>query len=102
MVCGDCCTTVICSVDLRLPAFLACCRRRCTEAITSACWLKDASPSDDVHARLLAIWSSTEGNCVSAFTLGSQGWPSTAFIKASPCRFLLLLTKLSAAWTWSG
>ena len=39
MVCGVCCTTVICEPDLRLPAALAWARKVWTAAITSADWL---------------------------------------------------------------
>ena len=35
-------------------------------------------PSDEVHERFLSMLASTEGNSVSAFTLGSQGCLSTS------------------------
>ena len=36
--------TLICSFDLRFPAFCAPARRRCTEFITSSGWARKASP----------------------------------------------------------
>ena len=37
-----------------------------------------------------------------AFTLGSQGCPSTAFIRFVPVRVLFCCSQLAAAATWSG
>jgi len=39
----------------------------------------------------------TEGNCVSAFTLGSQGILSTAWASASPFRFVFCCIQRSAS-----
>ena len=58
--------------DFRFPAASAFARIRCTAAMTSACCVAEASPSADVHARFFDRSSSTDGNCVSAFTEGSH------------------------------
>src|SRR5271167_1588772 len=102
MVLEDGCVTVICDVDCSVPAACALARIVCTAAITSACWLADACPRLDVHERLCARLSKTEGNCVSALTLGSQDCWSTACASAVPVRLLFCASQSSAYATWSG
>src|SRR5215469_11737019 len=102
MTCGDSCTTVICEPDFRLPEAYALARSTWTADMTSAVCVWYASPKAEVQLRLLARLLRTDGNCVSAFTLGSHGWASTACIRVAPERFLLNCRKLLAAAIWSG
>src|SRR6516162_4456574 len=89
--------TVCCGVLFKLPAACALARMLCTAFITS-CWkLKYASPKDEVHDRFLLIWSRTEGNWVSAFTLGSHDWLFTAAINWSPFRLEFCCSQRSAS-----
>jgi hypothetical protein len=50
-----------------------------------------ASPSEDVQDRLLSMFSSTEGNSVTAFTLESQGSFSIALPSCCPLKALVIL-----------
>src|SRR5882762_8422336 len=102
MTCGDCCTTVSCGPDFKLPAANALARKNCTAVITSAAWVWYASPSDEVQLRFVAMLASTEGNCVSAFTLGSHGCWSTACSRAEPLSLPFCWAHPAAAATWSG
>src|SRR5271170_7857100 len=93
MVCGDCWTTVICEPDFRLPAAFAFARKVWIAVMTSACWLWYASPSCDVQERFWAKLLSTDGNSVSALTLGSQVCLSTAVASALPVSVLFCSTQ---------
>ena len=95
-------TTLICWPDFRFPASYAFARIRWIAAITSACWFADTSPSAEVHPRFCASFSSTLGNCSNAITEGSHSSSCAACCSGSPVRFGLVLTKASAASTWSG
>src|SRR5277367_2800481 len=102
MICGDCCTTVICEPDFRLPAACALARNTCTADITSAACVWYASPNEVVQLRFFARLSRTEGNCVSAFTLGSHDWAFTPSINALPVRLVFICSQFSATVIWSG
>src|ERR1700733_8172320 len=102
MTCGDCCTTLIWEPDVRLPAACALARNTWTADMTSGPWVAYASPKVEVQLRFFAMLSSTDGNCVIAFTLGSHGCESTACIRGWPVRELFWCRKLDAAVTWSG
>src|SRR5208337_1501864 len=49
IISGDCCTTLICGPDLRLPAACALARNACTADIMSAGCMWYASPKDEVQ-----------------------------------------------------
>ena len=49
-----------------------------------------------------AMLLSTDGNCVSALTLGSHDCPFTAVPNALPVRFWFCCSQLLATATWSG
>src|SRR6267143_2302639 len=68
-----------------------------TASVTSCCWLAYASPRDEVQERFLSMFSRTDGNCVRAFMLGSQGCLSTSFASSSPLRLEWLCIHRSAS-----
>src|SRR6267378_4919054 len=68
-----------------------------TASVTSCCWLAYASPRDEVQERFLSMFSRTEENWVTAFTLGSQGCLSTSFASSSPLRLEWLCIHRSAS-----
>src|ERR1700680_99550 len=68
-----------------------------TASVTSCCWLAYASPRDEVHEMFLSMFSRTEGNCVRAFTLGSQDCLSTSPPSFSPLRSEWLCIQRSAS-----
>src|SRR6267378_6921916 len=92
-----CVATVSCGVVLRFPACIARLRIVWTVSSTACCWFTYASPSAEVQERFLSMLARTEGNCVSAFTLGSQGILSTAWASASPFRFVFCCIQRSAS-----
>src|ERR1700680_783943 len=100
MTCGDCCETTSCGPDFKLPAANAFARKDWTADITSADWVWYASPREEVQLRFVAKLASTEGNCVSAFTLGSHGCASTVCIRVFPVRWLFCRSQFAAADTW--
>src|SRR5215469_15639763 len=102
MTCGDSRTTVICDPDFRLPAAYAFARNTCTADMTSAGWVEYASPKAEVQLRLLASVFSTDGNCVSAFTLGSQVWTSTTAMRLCPAILGFCCKNWFADAIWSG
>jgi hypothetical protein len=71
-------------------------------AMTSARWLAEASPSDEVQVMLFAISSSTLGNCASALTDGSQDMASTVFFTCALDMLVVALRKVLASTNWSG
>src|SRR5260370_8985635 len=97
MIVLPCVVTFSCSLSFRWPALRASSRRVCTASVTSCGWFTYASPSDDVQDRFLSMFSRTEGNCVIAFTLGSQFCLSTSFPKSSPFRLECLCIQRSAS-----
>ncbi len=88
---------VIYGVDFRLPAACALARILWTAAITSGCCVAEASPRAEVQARFFARLSSTEGNCVSAFTEGSHDCWSTSLASASSLSWELSLSQSVAS-----
>src|ERR1700730_2114501 len=68
-----------------------------TALVTSSAPLAYASPSAEVQDRFLSMFSSTEGNCASAFTLGSQSCLSTSLASSCPLRFECLCIQRSAS-----
>jgi len=62
----------------RRPFSRACLRSTWTASITSCGWLTYASPRADVQERFRSSIVNTDGNCVSAFTLGSHEAESAA------------------------
>src|SRR4051812_45660634 len=78
--------TICSEVVLRLPACCARLRICCTASSTASCPLTYASPSADAQERFLSRFARTDGNCVSALTLGSHDCWSTACARACPVR----------------
>src|SRR5580692_5488594 len=89
--------TFSCSLLLRWPFFSAWPRNVWTALLTSSGWLAYASPRDEVQERFLSMFSRTDGNCVRAFTLGSQGCLSTSFASSSPLSLEWLCIHRSAS-----
>ena len=88
MVCGDCCTTVICEPDLRLPAVFGLGAQSLDSSHHVGRWLWYSSPSCEVQEMFWAMLLSTDGNWVSALTLGSHvclltAWPARC--RSGPC-----------------
>src|ERR1700676_79126 len=97
MIVLPCVVPFSCSLFSRCPAFLASWRITWTASVTSCGALTYASPSDEVQDKFLSMFSSTEGNCASAFTLGSQSCLSTSLASCSPLRFECLCIQRSAS-----
>src|SRR6266478_6541548 len=94
--------TFSCSLLSRCPTLRACWRIAWTSSITSCCWLAYASPRDDVQDKFLSKLSSTNGNWVRAFTLGSQGCLSTSLASSAPVKVGWLCIQRSASTISAG
>ena len=81
--------TITSLFDLRLPAFCAAARSRCTESITASGCARNASPRSFTQSGFSPIMMMTCGKATSDCTLGSQGWSWTFSTASSP---------LSSAW----